>query len=247
MISITFSLVLLGSPQIAGPSVLDPQLDPAALHSEVAARELAADTQEQVVTTEYWAGHQVAFGNREVPVLGTLDTRMDNYTIARVRRGSDQVQIDQRACKVRYSDPSGLEVHIDADSLPDSRLIFERVEGTPHFSMTGSVDWGEEDIDKDGNPGMAVYIDASVCSGTLHVTNHTTTNARAFGDDKGTPFYGEVTISVRQKILAAEGRCLSALAEDSFERSKGSFRYVKIKADDTCQSLLDAGWPVRAK
>ena len=112
---------------------------------------------------------------------------------------------------------------------------------------TGVVNWGEEDLDEDGNPGLRVYIDAPVCSGNLHVTNKTTTNARGFGDDKGTPIHGEVTISNRQKILDADGKCLSAMAKDSYERSKGSFRYVRIKAGDTCSSLLGAAWPVKAK
>jgi hypothetical protein len=197
------------------------------------------------VVTEHWAGHQVTFGTREVPVLGTLNTRLDTYVIARVRRQGDTVQIDQRACKVSYSDIGGVKVYIDANALPDSRLVFEQVEGTPFYTMSGIVNWGEEDIDGDGNPGMSVYVDAPVCAGNLHVTNKTTTSARAFSDDGG-PFYGEVTVSVRQKILGAEGRCLSAMSKDSFERSKGTFRYTKIKANETCKSLLDAAWPVSA-
>jgi hypothetical protein len=208
--------------------------------------EAETDAQAQTITTEYWAGHQVTFGTREVPVLGTLETRLDNYVLARVRRQGDTIQIDQRACKVNYGDVGGVKVYIDANALPDSRIVFERVEGTPHYSMSGTVNWGEEDIDEDGNPGMRVYVDAPVCSGNLHVTNKTTTSARAFSDDGG-PLYGEVTISVRQKILGAEGRCLSALSKDSFERSKGSFRYVKVKPNDTCKTLLAAGWPVKTK
>ncbi|EDM76026.1 hypothetical protein PPSIR1_32954 [Plesiocystis pacifica SIR-1] len=234
MISITLSLVLASTPQVGASTLLDAGLTPAAAEDEV-------------VTTEYWAGHQVAFGTREVPVLGTMQTRMDNYTIARVRKTADGIQIDQRACKVDYNDEGGVKVYVDANVLPDSRLVFERVEGTPHYTMSGTVNWGEEDIDEDGNPGMRVYVDAPVCSGNLHVTNRTTTNARAFPDENGGTLRGEVTISVRQKILGAEGKCLSALAEDSFERSKGSFRYTKIKAGETCKSLLDAGWPVKAK
>ncbi|MCA9697959.1 MAG: hypothetical protein KC431_10585, partial [Myxococcales bacterium] len=201
----------------------------------------------EAVKTEYWAGHQVVFGTREVPVLGTLETRLDTYTIARVRREANgNIQIDQRACKVDYGDVGGVKVYVDVDALPDSRTIFEPVEGTPHYSMTGTVNWGEEDIDEDGNPGMRVVVDAPICAGALHVTNKTTTNARAFSDDGG-PLYGEVTISVRQKILGAEGKCLAAMTEDGFERSKGSFRYVKIKAGQSCKDLLDAGWPVKAK
>jgi hypothetical protein len=207
---------------------------------------LAGNGEAKAVKTEYWAGHQVVHGTREVPVLGTLQTQLDTYTLARVRRNDDDgtVQIDQRACKVDFTDVGGLSVYIDADALPDSRMIFEQVEGTPHYLMTGEVRWDEEDVDGDGNPGMSVYVDAAICSGNLHVSNKTITNARAFGDEG--PFYGEVTVTVRQKILGAEGKCLKAVSEDSFERSKCSFRYVKIKADETCTSLLEAGWPVKA-
>lgn len=230
MISATLTFVLLSS---SAPGVLSSSSVPA--------------TDGQAIKTEYWAGHQVVFGTREVPVLGTLETRMDTYVLARVRRSEDEIQVDQRACKVDYSDVGGVKVYVDADALPDSRIVFERVSGTPHYTMSGMVNWGDEDLDGDGKPGMRVYVDAPVCSGNLHVSNKTTTNARAFGDDQGTPLYGEVTISNRQKILDADGKCLSAMAKDSYERSKGSFRYVKIKSSDTCSSLLAAGWPVKAK
>ena len=232
---------------IAAASWRTPAPSEPAIEVEDAAPIPTGEGETKAVKTEYWAGHQVAFGTREVPVLGTLETRMDTWVIARVRHQGDTVQIDQRACKVNYEDVGGVKVYVDANALPDSRLIFERVEGTPHFTMEGVVNWGEEDIDEDGNPGMRVYVDAPVCSGSLHVTNKTTTNARAFVESEGAPFYGEVTISVRQKILGADGKCLSALAKDSWERSKGSFRYTKIKSTDTCQTLLDAGWPVKAK
>lgn len=221
MLSATLSVLLLTSPS---PS---PALTP--------------DT--APVVTEYWAGHQVTFGSRDVPVMGTLNTRLDNYVIARVRRQGDQITIDQRACKVSFTEVGGLKVHINANSLPDSRLVFEQVEGTPHYTMSGTVNWGEEDIDNDGNPGMSVYVDAPICSGNLHVSNKTTTTARAFSENGG-PLYGEVTVSVRQKILGAEGRCLAGLSKDSYERSTGSFRYAKIKANATCSSLLQDGWPV---
>lgn len=208
---------------------------------------VGAESESGPIRTEYWAGHQVTFGTREVPMLGTLSTRMDTYVIARVRRSDTEIQIDQRACKVDYNDDGGVKVYIDADVLPDSRLLFERVEGTPHYLMSGSVSWGNEDIDGDGEPGMRVYVDAPVCSGNLHVTNKTTTNARAFSDNEGTPLHGEVTVSVRQKILGAEGKCLAAVSKDSWERSKGKFRYTKIKANETCQTLLKGGWPVKAQ
>lgn len=233
MLSATLAVVLLGSPSISPE--LSPELSP-----------VMSGIEEAPITTEHWAGHQVTFGTREVPVLGTLETRLDTYVIARVRRQGSTVQIDQRACKVEYGDVGGVKVYVDANALPDSRIVFEQVDGTPHYSMSGTVNWGEEDIDEDGNPGMRVYVDAPICSGNLHVTNKTTTVARAFSDNGG-PLYGEVTISVRQRILGAEGRCLAAMAEDSYERSKGSFRYTKIKANETCKSLLAAGWPVKAQ
>src|SRR5262245_38438157 len=199
MLAAALTFALLSSPQIVA--------------------ETGAEVEKAPPKTEYWAGHQVVFGTRKVPVLGVLETRMDTYVIARVRRTEETIQIDQRACKVDYADVGGVKVYVDVDALPDSRIVFERVEGTPHYSMTGVVNWGEEDLDEDGKPGGRVYVDAPICSRNLDATNKTTTNARAFGDDEGSPIHGEVTISNRQKILDAEGRCLSAMAKDSFERS----------------------------
>ena len=242
MISPTLTLVLLSSPLVTGPSAASPSADPLEMHAFAAAAEVEAEP----VRTEYWAGHQVVFGTREVPVLGTLNTRMDTYMLARVRRSDSEIIIDERACKVDYVDVGGVKIYVDPAGLPDSRVVFENVEGTPHYTMSGTLDWGSEDIDEDGRPGLRVYIDAPVCSGALHVSNKTTTIARAFGDDQGTPLYGEVTLNIHQRILDADGKCLSSMAKDSYERSKGKFRYTKIKANSTCRSLIDAGWPVKA-
>lgn len=247
MISPTLIFTLLSSPASL-PASAQADVAVAALFDETEAFDAAAPEQgaEEVVRTEYWAGHQVVFGTRDVPVLGTLKTRMDTYMIARVRRSKAEIQIDERACKVDYVDVGGVKIYVDPAGLPDSRVVFENVEGTPHYTMSGTVNWGAEDVDKDGKPGMRVYVDAPVCSGNVHVSNKTTTIARAFGDDKGTPIRGEVTISTHQQILDAEGKCLSAMAKDTYERSKGKFRYTKVKANSTCRSLLDAGWPVKA-
>lgn len=239
MITPALTFALLSSPVVMGPTAL------ADTDEAIELAEASAESEQAPVRTEYWAGHQVVFGTREVPVLGTLQTRMDTYVMARVRRSENEIQIDERACKVDYGDVGGVKIYVDANDLPDSRVIYERVEGTPHYTMSGTLNWGHEDIDKDGNPGMRVYIDAPVCSGALHVTNKVTTIARAFGEDEATPIRGEVTLNVRQTILGAEGKCLKAVSKDSFERSKGKFRYTKVKANATCKSLLDAGWPVK--
>ena len=255
MISATLTFALLSSPAVTGtsPFAAHLQADAQVVSAEAmfdAATELEAfaegEAEAEVVRTEYWAGHQVVFGTREVPVLGTLQTRMDTYVIARVRRSESEIQIDERACKVDYVDVGGVKIYVDPAGLPDSRVVYERVEGTPHYAMSGTLDWGREDVDEDGKPGMRVYIDAPVCSGNLHVSNRTTTIARAFGDDEGTPIRGEVTLNTHQRILDAEGKCLSAVAKDSYERSQGKFRYTKVKANATCSSLLDAGWPTKA-
>ncbi len=235
---------------LAGPASADLELDLAVPSSPEAdpLTDLAESEQPAAVVTEYWAGHQVVYGTREVPVIGTMNTRMETFVIAQAQRQGDNIVVEQSACKVIYYDEGGVNVYFDVSALPDSRMIFERVEDTPLFTMTNEVKWGEEDIDDDGNPGMKVTVDASVCSGDLHVTNRSITNARASEDNEGkVVLSGQVTVSIRQKILGAEGRCLSALAEDSYERSTGGFKYVPISADMNCRKLIDAGWPVSAK
>ena len=97
MISPTLTFVLLSSPAVIGTT--PGQTDTVAADPiELAAGEAGQEGEEEVVRTEYWAGHQVTFGTREVPVLGTLQTRMDTFVIARVRRTSSEIQIDERAC-----------------------------------------------------------------------------------------------------------------------------------------------------
>src|SRR5690606_9360141 len=57
-----------------------------------------------------WAGHQVVEGEKKIPVLGTLETRMDSYTLARVRRSGAGFVVEQTACRVSFEKVAGTKI-----------------------------------------------------------------------------------------------------------------------------------------
>ena len=191
-----------------------------------------------------WAGHQVTFGKREVPFKGEVSTRMDSFVIARLRRRDGGViELEQTACHVRFSKVAGVMVHMDAEALPETRMVFATGDdGSP--TGRSLVAWSNEDVDEDGHPGMTVHVKAPVCSGDLYVTNRSTTKATATFDSER--LEGNAKVHVRQEILGAEGACLSAVAKTTDERVKGPFAYVPVPEGTTCETLFNQGWPVSA-
>lgn len=190
-----------------------------------------------------WAGHQISFGTREVPFKGEVSTRMDTLVLARVRRERGGLVIDQQACAVRFDEVAGVRVSMDAAGLPRSRVAFAQRDDT--FVATSTVEWDDEDVDADGHPGMTIEVDAPVCSGDLYVSNRS--NTRAQGHFDGETFRGRARVGVKQTVLGAKGRCLSAVARDTEETVSGPFAYTRVPADATCASLIASGWPIDAE
>ena len=188
-----------------------------------------------------WAGHQVALGSKRVPVLGTLETRTDTFVLARLEKVSSGWRLVQEACRVDFAPVGGVSISMDIDALPRSTMnLRARDDGT--FAASSVVRWGSEDLDGDGNPGLTVDVDATICAGSLYVSNTSTSDGTA----RLAPRFlgGHVDTNVRQSILGAEGACLSRMAEDSNEDVAGPFAYVPVSADATCESLERDGWPV---
>ncbi len=196
-------------------------------------------------TPVVWAGHQVVTGEKKVPVLGTLSTRVDTYTLATVRRSGDQLLVEQTACEVEFKKVAGTQIDMKISALPRTRTRF-KLDGEGGKVLGGSVvKWGREDLDRDGKPGMSVQVDAPMCGGTLHVANNSRTRARGtlYG---ATGMRGTVDVVTDQEILGADGGCLERMAKDSSERNQGHFAFVQVDAASTCKALLAEGWPVRA-
>jgi hypothetical protein len=202
-----------------------------------------ADTRAATEAPELWAGHQVSFGTREIPFRGEVTTRMDTLVLGRVRREGDRLVIDQEACAVRFDEVAGVRVSMDAEGLPRSRVVFAQRDAA--FLATSTIAWDDEDVDGDGHPGITIGVDAPVCSGDLYVSNHSRTRAEAAFD--GDSFRGRASVNVKQSVLGARGRCLSAVARDTDEIVSGPFAYVRVPAGSTCASLVSSGWPIDAE
>lgn len=191
-----------------------------------------------------WAGHQVTFGTRTIPIKGEVSTRMDSFVIARLhQREGGVIELEQTACHVRFSKVAGVMVHMDAEALPETRMVFATGDDG---SLAGRslVAWSNEDVDEDGHPGMTVHVKAPVCSGDLYVTNRSSTKATATLDTER--LEGRAKVHVRQEILGAEGACLGAVAKTTDERVSGPFAYVPVPEGTTCETLFNQGWPVIA-
>lgn len=191
---------------------------------------------------QVWAGHQVSFGKRDVPFKGKVRTRTDTWTLARVRHENDRITLTQEACMVVMKPVAGVKVFMDARALPANDFDFS----SNGVDLKGSslVSWSDEDVDGDGNPGLTVRVDSSVCSGELYVGNDSRTRARAALD--GDALRGTARVTIDQTILGAKGACLSVVATDTHEVVNGPFAYAPVDADASCRSLMQSGWPVDA-
>ncbi len=193
-----------------------------------------------------WAGHQVTFGQRDVPFRGEVETRMDSFVLARMSREGELIILEQTACHVRFSKVAGVMVHMNVQALPRTRMVLAAAEGTAEELVGRSlVAWGREDLDDDGHPGVTVHVQAPVCSGDLYVSNVSKTKARATLD--AARLEGRAKVHVKQQILGAEGACLSAVAKNTDERQSGPFAYVPVPEGTSCEKLFLQGWPVTAE
>lgn len=195
-----------------------------------------------------WAGHQVTFGKRDVPFKGEVETRVDSFVLARLVRDGNLVELHQTACHVRFSKVAGVVVHMDSQALPETRMVFSVPDATAaedDVEGRSVVAWASEDLDDDGHPGVTVHVQAPVCSGELYVANRSKTKATATLAPER--LQGRAKVHVRQKILGAEGACLSAVAKDTDEHQSGPFAYVPVPEGTTCEMLFRQGWPVIAE
>ncbi len=198
---------------------------------------------------EIWVGHQVVFGETVIPVLGKRETRSDNFLLAKVIRKDNSIEILQTACKVEFKEIIGTKVAIPEDALlklPWTKIVFNRgIEVIDALKADPwQVGWGKEDIDQDGNPGLTVHVDSSLCKGQLYVSS--STNTSAFGQLIEGGMMGKVHVRVKQKILGTNSACLKLFSSDSDETQTGAFVYQKARNNTTCKQLLSGAWPVTA-
>jgi hypothetical protein len=200
----------------------------------------------EAAAQERWAGHQVTITTRKVPLLGTIETRQDVYMIADVVREGDSLVLTERPCtigirsgeKVRLSfNPAGVR------RIPDTPIRYTPENGVYSGSWTGG--WGERDVDGDGQAGFLVQVEAPVCDGTMSIATVTATRGSAIAAAGGLD--GNVRIALDRHILDTSNACLALVPKRSEETIDGWFSYRPTDASATCDGLLAAGWPVRAR
>ncbi len=209
-----------------------------------AAVNLDASTEDAV---EMWAGHQVVFGETDVPVLGKKETRSDSYVLAKVTRKGDRIDLEQSACKVAFEEVLGAKVHIPEKALlglPAARFSFVP-QGDVLKAEPWQVGWNKQDVDGDGNPGLTVDVDSSICGGKLFVAS--STRSAAFGKLIDEGMMGKISVRVKQKILDADGACLKMFSSDTDEVQSGGFAYRRVSDNASCETLLKHPWPIVAK
>lgn len=194
---------------------------------------------------ETWVGHQVTHGRREIPVMGTLETRTDTWVVAEARRiDATTVEITERACRVRVAEAAGARISIPDQAVRKLPATTVRYALHPQTGLWQAgpwrAGWDRRDHDGDGHPGLTITVDAPLCGGRLHVASEAQSIARARWE--GPRFHGELKVKLSQTILGAEGTCLSVVSSDSEERLSGRLGYTRVEAGATCESLERAGW-----
>jgi len=196
---------------------------------------------------ELWAGHQLFLGSRTVPILGELETRSEIYVLAQVEQSGGEIRLQQRLCKMEVARFAGIRVSFlpeGVPKMPSTRIVFQKKGADRFEAIPWTTSWTTEDVDGDGKPGATVLVEAPICGGTVLVGS--TSRSIARGSTAGGGFEGELRVSVAQRILETSKGCISLAAHDSENRMLGTFRYVPVAADATCESLQAAGWPAQA-
>jgi hypothetical protein len=203
----------------------------------------AAWAEAETSSVTRWVGHQITRGQRNLPVLGDMKTRSDTWVVADVVRTPSSIELVERACRVRVVESPGAHISMpDAAvrQLPPVRTRYERRPGGGWQAGPWRAGWDAQDHDHDGHPGLTVTVEAPLCGGQLYVASDVLSLARAELQDGA--LVGELKVKLGQKILGAEGKCLSVLAADSQEKLWGTFAYVPVARDATCESLAREGW-----
>lgn len=193
----------------------------------------------------WWVGHQVTRGHRKVPVLGKLATHLETYYLAKVRKKGKGFEVIQRACASDYRPIAGIKIGFHAEHTPPIRYTFSpNAQGA--LAADAQVTWNQDDLDKDGQPGLSIDVDAKICRGQLYVGNQTQLKSQARWVN---PWLWEGTIETQHfmKILGANSFCLRTFARSRREESQGKFKFRALSGPTTCKDLLKRPWLVHAE
>lgn len=199
--------------------------------------------------SELWAGHAIVAGKRAVPFLGKVEAKTESWVLARVERTPNGFRLEQQSCRVELSNPLGVDLKMNpgaAEKLPPLIIEYVKRPDGKYYQAPSVSGWAEEDVDKDGKPGMTVNVEAPICGGKLFVGLKTKSMSRGELSADGV-MRGEIKAQVAQKVIGTEGACLGVLSNDADDPAGGNFAYVPTSSVATCASLTAASrWPVLA-
>jgi hypothetical protein len=155
--------------------------------------------------------------------------------------------LSQEPCTFDFQETMGVKVRLPAaaiKNLPPARIQFE-FDGDRGEAAPWVVAWDTRDVDRDGKPGVTVFVDAALCGGELQVASASISTAVATLSKDG--LRGSVRVRVIQEVLAASGVCLGLFSSDTDEVQAGSFAYREVPPRSTCDSLHREGWPTDAE
>jgi hypothetical protein len=210
---------------------------------------LAADLPSAESTAvEVWAGHHILRGVRRVPLKGPVPTETQNFMLAKVERHGTHWEIRQQFCRIENKPVKSVTVTVSPAAVARMKVTPVTVEQTPDGSAAVSpwnVVWGQEDLDRDGNPGATFTVGGTFCSGDLYVASQSRYTAEKVRTGEN-QLSGELKVDQRQQVMGASGFCLRAMVGDSTDQQTGTFAYRAVPAGTTCASLAGKPWPVQA-
>ena len=194
---------------------------------------------------ELWAGHQVVIGQRQMPVLGTIENRSDSFLLAEVRHTEQGIELRQRACSMRFKPVLGVKIGMPAAAvrrLPASTIRFVRGADGLLNARPWSVAWAEQDLDGDGRPGVTIDVESPWCSGQIEVASKAV--SQASGSLVGDGMDVTIEVVTDQRIMQATSWCLKAGSKDERLEQRGRVRYQRVAPGSTCEQLQRGPWPV---
>ena len=195
-----------------------------------------------VTTEETWVGHQIVRANREIMVLGKIETQVDAFVLARVRRNKHRIEIQQQVCALEFSKQLGVSVSMSPGTiakLPIAEMVFERQsESQDYAARPWVVQWGRNDLEGDKKPGATIDVDAGICSGKIYVGSRTQSSATGHFTPSG--FSAQISIELEQMVLGASNWCLKVASSNLTEHQRGFLSYRRVNKDTTCQSIRSA-------
>ncbi len=202
------------------------------------------DPMEPVAEEVWWAGEQVTDGVRRVPILGDVTSRTRVKMLARATRQADgSWVVIEKPCTIDIETSGGVTLGFDpawVTKIPAATFRYApSADGwTAEPWIAG---WGADDLDGNGVPGMSVTVDAPICDGSLDIVSRALT--RATITPEGEAFGGAVSIEIDRTIAGASNPCLRLVPKHTIETVTGSFRFVRLPAAATCDSLGSEAWP----